>query len=87
MATEHGEPVTREELAVCLCRIAEDIGQNTRNYAGFYADQDAIAYSSEVNYTASLALFDVENNIFDPQGSVSQRDAAILFLRFTETML
>lgn len=87
LTSEHGGQITREELAVCLSRLAEDLGENTRNYAGFYADQDAIAYSSEVNYTASLALFDVENNIFDPQGSVSQRDAAILFLRFTETML
>lgn len=87
LTAEHGGQVTREELAVCLCRLAEDLGENTRNYAGFYADQDAIAYPGEVNYTASLALFDVENNIFDPRGGVSQREAVILFLRFAEAML
>lgn len=78
---------SREELAVCLCRLAEDLGKNTQNYAGFYADQDSITYPREVNYIASLSLFDVENNTFDPRRDVSQREAAILFLRFTEAML
>lgn len=87
LTAEHEGKVTREELAVCLCRLAEDLGENTRNYAGFYADQDAIIYPGEVNYTASLALFDVENNVFEPKGGVSQREAVILFLRFTEAML
>lgn len=87
LTAEHGGQITREELAVCLCRLAEDLGENTRNYAGFYADQDAIIYPGEVNYTASLALFDVENNIFAPRGGVSQREAVILFLRFAEAML
>ena len=87
LTAEHGGQVTREELAVCLCRLAEDLGENTRNYAGFYADQDAVTYPSEVNYTASLALFDVENNVFEPKGGVSQREAVILFLRFAEAML
>lgn len=81
------ETVSREALAVCLCRLAEDLGMPTKHYIGFYADQDALSYPSEVNYIASLALFDVDNNTFDPQGSVSQREAATLFLRFTEAML
>lgn len=87
LAEANVEEVNREELAVCLCRLAEDLGKPTKHYMGFYADQDSITYPSEVNYIASIALFDIEGNTFDPQGGISQRDAVILFLRFTEAML
>lgn len=34
-----------------------------------------------------IGLFDVENNTFQPKEILSQQEAAVIFLRFTEAML
>lgn len=79
--------ITREDVAVIFCRLAQSMGEVTANYCGFYEDQSLLTYPSEVNYIASLGLFDIEGNIFGPHEPVSYREASILFLRFFEALM
>ncbi len=83
--------VTRQDLAVMLCRYAEAIGfelPKTRDTAAFADNVQISGYSKDAVtalYRAGI-INGKSNNIFDPTGTVTRAEVAAMLHRFMEVV-
>jgi hypothetical protein len=86
------EPVTREQMAVILCRYAGMLGLDTEGRAPLdgFADSSSVAPWADdaMGWAIGVGLLDaVEGSSLDPQGSVSRGEVAAILQRMVGLIL
>ena len=86
------DPITREQLAVILYRYAKSKGQGFTGSWMFLLDftdrADISAWADEAVHWCSMKGIVTGRNggIFDPQGSATRAEAAVMIQRFCEAL-